>query len=492
MKTITTILLLVNLCFFVQGQSLPDKISIVQNTYEYASLSDTVTLYKSDTIVLTNKRKISKLLAALAKYDTEEQLLIKFGIDTAFIHNNPDEVLKLYDERTKIDWNVKQKEYIFKKLNDGNVWREEINNYISNYTPQKTYHRFSIARFLKFRRVFICGMGMPTYRSEYVIAVYNGNNMTHIFKSRRSTSGYNFPYKDELNRLVYNYKIDEQLGEIFKHKIKIEQPLTGNDLLKYVVNTIVNNNRQELYKLSAYSYEKEISELSSDFSIMSSEEVYGRGRYIWDEPKTIKITLKNNYMLPNVYLQFLDSQYGETLYARDSIKKDYKEIISRVQAIPFIADYLRQDSSARLDIYYFNNSTINTYNIDGVNKNPTEWKKQDDYMEGLKWYEKNNIKPSFDIDEAIRISERNHCGCNYKFDSDFIKKAIFIEITSTTNASSIWFLLPDDTMLLYHVESYHLKYASVLDMKLDKLGNGIQLPFACLRFDKNGKLMAKK
>jgi hypothetical protein len=244
--------------------------------------------------------------------------------------------------------------------------------------------------------------------------------------------------------------------------------------------------------LSAYSYEKEISELSTDFKIISSEEVYGRGRYIWDEPKTIKITLKNKYMLPNVYLQFLDSKYGNTLYSRDSIKKDYKEIVSRVQAIPFITAYLQQDSSAQLDIYYFNNSGINNYNIDGVNKNPTEWKKQDDYIESLKWYEKNNIKPSFDLDKAIKTSERNNCGCNYRFDSDFIKKAIFIEITSNRNASSIWFLLPDNTMLLYHIESYHLDDAKVLDMKLDKFANNIQLPFACLRFDKNGNLIDKK
>ncbi len=492
MKTITTILLVIISFFSVKGQTFPDKIIIVQNTYEYSTFIDTVELYKSDTIVLTNKRKISKLFTELKKYDSEEQLLIKFEIDTAFIHNYPDEVLKLYNGKTNIDWNEKQKEYVFKKLNNVNICREEINNYISNYRPIKSYHRYSISRLLKFNRVGICGMGMPTYRKEYVISLYSENNITNIFTSRRSISGYNFPYKDQLNRAVYNYKIDKQLNEIFKSKIKIEEPIKGNDLLKYIVNQIVNNNMRELYKLSAYSYENEISELSTDFTIISSEEVYGRGRYIWDEPKTIKITLKNKYMLPNVYLQFLDSKYGETLYSRDSIKKDYKEIISRIQAIPFLTDYLQQDSSSRLDIYYFNNSGINKYNIDGINKNPTEWKKQDDYIESLKWYEKSNIKPSFDIDKAIQTSERIYCGCDYRFKSGFVEKAVFFEITSKRNASSIWFLLPDNTVLLYHVESYHLEDASVLDMKLDKFGNGTQLPFACLRFDKNGKLMEKK
>jgi len=489
MKKITSILILTIFSFTIKGQSIPEKIIVVRNTYQSQYYSDKEDIYRSDTIVLTSKRKISKLSTELLKFDSEEQILEKVGIDTNFILNNPNELLKLYNGDNKIDWNHKQKEFIFEKLTDINAYKSGLNEYISSYT-NKPYHRFP--KFLKFHRVAICGMGMPTYRYEYVILLYSKNDITNIFKSRKSTSGYNFPYKDQSNRVVYNYKIDKQLNKLFKQKIKADEPIKGNELLKYIVNQIIESNMRELYKLSAYSFEKEISELSTDFKIVSSEEVYGRGRYIWAEPKTIKITLKNKYMLPNVYLQFLDSKYGETLYSRDSIKRDYKEIISRVQAIHFITNYLQRDSTAQLDIYYFNNNGINKYYIDGVNKNSTEWKKQDAYIESLKWYEKNNIKPSFDIDKAIKTSERNYCGCNYRFDSNFIKKAIFIEITSNRNASSIWFLLPDGTMLLYHVDSYHLEDAKVLDMKLDKFGNHIQLPFTCLRFDTNGNLIEKK
>ena len=89
--------------FSVKGQTIPDKIKIVQNTFEYSAFIDTAELFKSDTIALTNKRKISKLFTQLEKYDTEKQLLSKFEIDTAFIHNNPDEVLKLYDGKKQYD-----------------------------------------------------------------------------------------------------------------------------------------------------------------------------------------------------------------------------------------------------------------------------------------------------------------------------------------------------------------------------------------------------
>lgn len=488
MKTITTILLVIVSFFSVKGQAFPDKIRIVQNTYEYSAFIDTVKLYSSDTIVLTNKSKISKLFIELERYDSEEQLLNKFEIDIAFIRNNPDEVLKLYDGKEKFDWNEKQKEYILKKLNDATVLIEELNNYISNYRSNKTHHRFSIYRLLKFRKVGICGMGMPTYRSEYVISIYREKNITNIFTSRRSISGYNFPYKDQRNRVVYNYKIDKQLNKIFKRKIKIEEPLTGNNLLKYIVNQIVDNNIQELYKLSGYSYENEISELSTNFKIISTEEVYGRGRYIWNEPKTIKITLKNEYMLPNVYLQFLASTVGKTIYSRDSIKKDYKNLINRVQSISFIMDYLKQAPDVLLHIYYFNNSGINQYNIDGVNKNPLEWKKQDDYIESLKWDEKHNIKPSFDINEAIKVSERNHCGCNYRFDNDFIKKAIFLELTnSVTRESSVWLLLPDNRVLLYIMQGN-----KVLNYDYKSFGKYTGIQFPCVLFTSDGKIIENK
>ena len=68
---------------------------------------------------------------------------------------------------------------------------------------------------------------------------------------------------------------------------------------------------------------------------------------------------------------------------------------------------------------------------------------------GLKWYEKNNIKPGFDTSESIRVSKQTDCGCNYRFDRHYIEPAIFFEIKDSNHNSSIWFLLPDDKVLLY-------------------------------------------
>ena len=73
------------------------------------------------------------------------------------------------------------------------------------------------------------------------------------------------------------------------------------------------------------------------------------------------------------------------------------------------------------------------------------------------------------------MSEINYCGCNYRFEREFIENAIFFEVTSNRNTSSIWFLLPDASVLLYHVQSYQLGDARVLDNKLIKYGE-LNLP----------------
>ena len=157
--------------------------------------------------------------------------------------------------------------------------------------------------------------------------------------------------------------------------------MAGRKLQKYFVNNIVDAYMPSLYQLAASSFQKEMDELKTDFFVLSSEEVYGRGRYILNEPLTMKIVLHNNLMADNVRLVFLASKKGNSLYSRDSIKKDYRTYVSRIQSISFVADYLKAIPDASLDIYYFNNKGINAYNIDNVNKSPVTWARHDKWVE---------------------------------------------------------------------------------------------------------------
>ncbi len=480
MRTLSLYFLLISLS--ANCQILPDSIIITKNSYEYNFMgneriikSDNYSYKKRNGKYICGKKKISnsivlRLLKELNDPGNKVDLLKKFNIDTILIKNKPEELLKLYSNKYENpEWNDQQKEFIYKRLTNLNEYKKGLIRYLSE-GGSYTMHNFNL--------------------HEYYITLYNNGLISNQIRSRKHEWGYQMPWVNQSNDTIYNINIELVLKKYTDNQ-KVLKPEKGDKLLKYLSNEIINNNMVGLYKLSAYSYLKEIEELKTDFNVISFEEVYGRGRYIWNEPKTMKITLKNDLMLSNVYLQFLAGKVGNTIYSRDSIKKNFKEIVNRVQSIPFIVDYLKHDTDAHLDIYYFNNSGINQYSIDRINKNPVEWKKQDTYIESLKWYEKSNIKPSFDIDEAIKTSEHNYCGCNYRFDYDFVKKAIFFEITSNKNSSSIWFLLPDNTVLLYHIEAYHSDEAKVLNMNLSKFGKKIQLPFACLLFDYNGNLINK-
>ena len=475
LRILTIILLLTSLS--AVGQTLPDSVVIINNTY-FNNFSGSDNLYRSDkySIFLEGKdyflngnkiakSKIISLLAELTKQNNADNSLAKYGIDTNWIKNNPTELLSNYSDKKRIEWNVQQKQFIFKELTNLTNYNTELNYYISSGNSY-TMHN--------------------SYKIEFIINFYNKENISSQIKSRKYVWGYKMPWTNLSGDLIYNYNIETKLKSIISSKEKTKEPLQDKKLLKYLVNKIVDNYMPTLYKYSAYSYQPEIDELKSDFEIISFEEVYGRGRYIWDEPKTMKVLLKNPSMLNNINLAFLASKQGNTIYSRDSIKKDYKEIIERIQSISFITDYLKNNPTSKLDIYYFNNKGINKYNINSVNKNPTEWKKHDAFLESIKKYDTAAIKPSYANEDAIRVSKEVYCGCNYRFAKDYIEKAIFFEINDTTKNNSIWFLLPDNKILLYLMQG-----DKVLNYDYKDFGKfrGIQYP--CKLFDIKGQMISK-
>ena len=440
-------------------QNYIDKIIITKNVYT-ARYNKSDSLYKSENKTITNKNVIFKILEKLKKVDSKNYLLSKYKIDTTFIKNNPDENLKLYSNKLEFVWNSKQKEFIFKELSNLNNYKKELDEYLDNGCCY-TMHNF--------------------YKNEYVINFYKNSNLTNQLKSRKYVWGYKFPWSDNKGKLYFDYEIDKIIEKIFNEQSKITAPKKGKDLLKYLVNKIIDNNAQHLYKLSPFTYENEINELKKDFEVISFEQIYAYGRYIGlEKNKVIKTTLHNEKMLPNVNLQFLAS-VDKSIYSKDTLIASYETIINRIQNINFIKNYLSKNSDSKIDVYFFNNKPINNYNIESINKNPTDWKKQDEYIESLKWYEKNNIKPSFNLKEAIKTSERNHCGCNFRFEKNFIEKGVFFEFFDEEDNSTIWILLPDNTVLLYIMDN-----EKALDLKLTEFEESYGIKFPCKLFNSDG------
>lgn len=477
MRLLITLLLFTS--FSAVGQTLPDSIIITKNTY-VNSFTESDNLYETQKISVLRKRnsyivngdrigksKITDFLSAINSPSNNNNSLTKYQIDTTWIKNTPSELLSYYKNGQEFAWNEKQKEFIFKELTNLDNYRKELKDYLSSGC---------------------CYTMHSSYKNEYIIQLFSNAKVTEEIKSRKFVWGYKMPWTNQSGDTLYNYDIETTLGRILKTKEKINSPLTGTNLVSYLVSKIIDNNMSTLYVLSAYSYLSEIEELKSDFEILSFNEVQGRGRYIWDEPATMRVRLKNKNMLDNVNLVFLASKTGKTIYSRDSLKKDYKRYVDRVQSINFIASYLKSHPDTRLDIYYFDNKGINDYNIESVNKNPKDWKLHDDYLKSLETSQKLGVKFSFDIDQAINTSQQVHCGCNYRFDKSYLEQAIFFEIRDDAGNSSIWFLLPDDKVLLYIMDS-----ATTLNFKRsdfnDKKEYGLIYP--CALFDMNGNRVTK-
>lgn len=455
------VLILIFLSFSIKAycQNYIDKIIITKNTYTVA-MNESESLYKSEDITITSKKEITEILEKIEKVDSKDSLLSKYKIDTTFIKNNPDKILKLYSNKYRFDWNSKQKEFIFKELSNLNNLKKELDTYFNKGCCYSMHN---------------------SSRYEFVVKFYQSSILTNQLKSRKYVRGYKFPWSDEKGNLYFDYEIDKVIEKILNEPSTKIAPKKGRDLLRYLVNEIVDRNVQQLYKLSAHTYENEINELKKEFEVISSEQVYGYGRYIGTESKkVIKTKLHSKKMLPNVTLQFLASA-DQSIYPKDSLFANYETIINRVQNISFIKSYLSKHPDSKIDVYFFNDKPINGHNIENINKSPAEWKRHDEYVESLKNYEKGNIKPSFNLKEAIRNSERNHCGCNFRFESRFIEKGIFFEFFDEEDNSTIWILLPDNTLLLYIMDDER-----ALDFKFTEFEETFGIKFPCKLFDSNG------
>jgi hypothetical protein len=475
-------LLLILLCcvtLSAAGQSLPDSVVVTQNEY-VTNFQGEESLRHQERYSLLHKGKkyqlrgriiavstVSKLLEEIAQASTVGSIWEAYKLDTVWIKNNPTKLLSMYSARENVAWNTPQKEFIFKELTN-----------IANYKVALSYY-LSIG---------CCYTMHRSYRNEHIIRVYEGGVISRDIKSRKYAAGYEMPWVSSTGKVLYSYDIESILATIINPNDKEKKPLQGEVSLRFLVNHIIEERMPTVYKLSAYSYQSAIEELKPEFEVVSFEEVRARGRYIWDEPKVIKIVLKNEEMLPNVSLAFMASVRSNTLYSRDSIRHDYKQLIARIQAIDFIASYLREHRTARLDAYYFDNKPINEYNVDNVNRNPVEWAKYDKQLERFDWYEKHGITSSFDVKEATNISKRLYCGCNYRYDKKYVEQFAFFEIIDEHHNNSIWFLLPNGNVLLYIMDGN--KVLNHLRSEFSQKQEG-GLLYPCVMFSKDGVILTK-
>lgn len=465
MKTLHTIILLL-FTGTLLAQSSKQNIEVQYNLY-VTDFDNQEYLYKTRQINIKQSKKVNQLLAELKNVKSVNQVFKETNIDTILIRQNPKQLVKLYDDKY-IGWNNQQENFISEKLSQIETYQKYFESYLE---------------------LGCCVHMHQRYRDEYVIKIFEKGTLTNTFTSRKSLPNTKkIPWTDGNNLKNYNQNIDKLFFEIIGSKKQYQKLMVGNELTKHLVTKIIDYHKPTLYELSAYDYFEELNELKSDFEILNIGEVYGRGRYIWNEPKTYYARLTNELMMPRVNIMFLATKEGKSIYSRDSIKSDYKDIINRVQKVEFLMDYISQNKSVKLDIYYFNNKPINDYNIDNFNKNSEQWIKHDKFLENIKKYDNTETKPTYANEDAIRVSKQLYCGCNFRFEKEFAQKAIFIEMKNQENKeNSVWSLLPDNTILLYIMQG-----EKVLEYNYTEFGKSGGLKYPCVLFDLKGNIIGRK
>lgn len=236
------------------------------------------------------------------------------------------------------------------------------------------------------------------------------------------------------------------------------------ELPRQLSEEICDNLKNELDSLSAVAVMNELADLAPVFRINGAREHGYFGRYISSPLQVYKVSLQNERMHPQLSLQYMVSRNDGRLYPRDSLLREWKSAVDRVQDIPFLREFLDGNSARRLDLYYFDNSGMNPYLKDGFNKNPEEWARYDKAPD-----------PRF-----IGL----YCGCNFRLPDAYLDEALFFELIDEENNASIWIVLPDNTPVLYHFSGPQVYRYSSADMGTN--GGGVQ--YACKKFNPDGSI----
>lgn len=464
---VTKILLLYLFCAAaVFAQSLPDSITVYAETSVTPfSGPDKVTwqgglsikkykgaYYINGGKTSVSEKKIAKLVQAVNTPMTFDEHFKAIGIDTLTIRNKTKKLLI-----KGFEWIPAQLEYILPILSD-------IEHYKTLYEEEfYTGHDFAL------------WIDAPRDKTRLTVALYEGGTIK-AFTTNKSRSGYALPWVSSTGEENYNPALKKALADVLGSTI-YEQ--SGKEITRNIAHEIISQNYERLKELAAAAYPADIEKLRQHFVVEKATLDYrNKQRYVF--------MLHNDDMLPNVHLNFYATEKKGRLYTSDSLAADYKELVSRIQGINFIMNFLKENPETQLYIEYYDNMPVTAYETDRVNKNPELWAKHDKYVKQQQEYAAKYPSAQQYMEGNIKYSEQNNCGCNLRLDAEFIKNAIEFKILTPAvderNSHAFFLLLPDGRVLLYQMEG-----ETLLNFKYDEWGNkypGIQYP--CKVFDLQG------
>lgn len=364
-----------------------------------------------------------------------------FGFDKAWQEANATRMLGYAKER-RTYWTPAQETYMLAALKDPARLRDALNKEVG--------------------REGVYVISRPRY--DFRVVLYYRNRAPFSIEADANPLG--MPWILH-GRLSYNPALPALFADLLPEtepSANRKRFRAGTKLPEDLSRSICDALKPQLDSLAATAIMAELQPLRTVFEINGAREHGYFGRYISSKEQVYKVSLHNEYMHPQLSLQYMVSRNDGRLYPRDSLLREWESAVDRVQDIPFLREFLDGNSARRLDLYYFNNSGMNPYLKDGFNKNPEEWARYDK-----------------DPDPRFR---QLYCGCDFRLLDAWLDEALFFELFDEENHASIWIVLPDNTPVLYHFSGPQVYRYSSADMGTN--GGGVQ--YACKKFNTDGSI----
>jgi hypothetical protein len=454
--------------------NLPDSIRMIDRSFSYLDSYD----YEYIFIKKRNHYQVYQIYSSVIEKGKTKTSVNRIHITDVSI-DDIEKVITASEDSNFTSLDITNFGYSHQSLQNK---QDELWNYVKGKYKHWTdfQKQFAMAELLKvnnynkaLRRSILQEGYIPLSRhggSEFKLTIYYGSKTTIL---QSSDNLFGFPWKTDTHE-TFNMLIPNLVSQIIPENKSFNKKRFNRDagnLLEILAVQIFNDEcESNLQKLAPLAFKKELSELEPFFTIQNNNEHPYYGRYIKPDSQTFKITLKNDMMKYGVSLQYFISRRGNSLYPRDSLLKKYKSIIARVQNIKFLMQFLEEDTARKIEICFFDNRAFNNYNIDGFNKNPSEWQKYDEM-----------VKRMPDQSKFINL----YCGCNFRLDKEYLENAIFFELISEFKEKSIWVLLPDETPVLWFFEGQNAYKYNYKDYKT----KGVSVQYACTKFDSEGRFI---
>ena len=387
---------------------------------------------------------IQELLKSLTEKGFETLKVENFGINQAWIDINKSSQLESIRDQSR-QWTPIQNEYVLKQLSG----LENYERAIKRYVGREGYYIIA-----------------QDAGADFGITVYFEDNKTLEVIANEKPYGMPWAINEQAS---YNSQIPKIASKILpKNNSFNKDRFNAFDALPIALAQQIYDDKcaAEMKRLAALEFKDELNELKPEFEILEAVEYAYRGRYVGDTPQVFRITLQNENMPKNMFLQYFLTRQGNTLYTRDSLLTHYKSLLSRIESAPFLMDYLQEDAKRTIELFYFDDKGVNDHVIERFNTNPQEWEK----------YDKFNKDPKF---------EHLYCGCNLRLASEYIQDAMLLELTDEFGNSSIWFLLPDGTPVLHFFEGRQAYKYTYKDFGT----TGVSVQYACTKFNLDGKMI---